>query len=83
MDEATVKIIQETIRSTVNGKIDDIRTDLYAHNVSHEADMKRIIPVVEAYESAQNGGKFLMKTAGAITILGSAWIAAKQIFPGL
>ncbi len=87
MDESIIKQIQETIETTidkkVNGKIDGIRNDLNAHNASHEADMKRILPVVEAYETAQNSGRLALKIAGVGTVLGTAWLTAKSIWPNL
>lgn len=87
MDDAFIKQIQETIKvtvtSVVNGKIDSMREDLNKHNKSHEADMQRILPVVEAYESAQNGGRLALKIGGVFTILGTAWITAKTIWPSL
>ncbi len=83
MPDAIIKQIQETIEITVNGKIDKISTKIDEHNTKHEADMVRILPVLEAYESAQNGGRLALKIVGVGTVLGTAWITAKTIWPSL
>lgn len=83
MEDAIIKQIQETIKTTVNGKIDSISAKIDEHNSKHEADMVRILPVLEAYESAQNGGRLALKIAGVGTVLGTAWITAKTIWPNL
>ncbi len=87
MDDTFIKQIQETIEVTVtkvvNGKIDKISEKIDSHNVKHEADMVRILPVLEAYETAQTSGKLLMKVGGGITVVGGAWLVLKSIFPSL
>ena len=81
MDEPTVELIRQTIRQTVNGKVDALVFKLDLHNQAHEADMKRIMPVLEAYESAQNAGRLAMKALTLLTAIGGAYLVAKQVWP--
>ncbi len=87
MDDAIIKQIQETIqvtvREVVNGKVDKISQKIDEHNTKHEADMVRILPVLEAYESAQNGGRLALKIGTGVTVIGGAWLVIKQIFPSI
>ncbi len=83
MDQDVIEQIRETIRLTVNGKVDAISSKIDMHNKAHEEDMRRILPVLEAYENAQKGGRAVMWTAGTVTVLGTAWIVVKQIFPSI
>lgn len=81
--ESTAKAIQET----VNGKIDNMRKEINDHNKKHEDDMKRLMPVLESYESTQRhladaraGGKTILWIAGFITAVGSAYLIIINIF---
>ena len=42
MTEEDIAKIQETIRATVNGKIDRLQVALDAHVIQHEEDQKRL-----------------------------------------
>ncbi len=81
LDGVLARQIKEVIKETVNGKIDGISKKIDEHNVAHEADMRRIVPVLEAYESAQNAGRLAMKAITVMTAIGGAWMAVKQIWP--
>lgn len=74
------KSTAEAIRLTVNGKIDDMKK-------THEQDMKRMMPIILAYEGAERrledaktSGKAILWVAGFITALGGAWLVLKTIF---
>ena len=71
--------VAKTIQVTVNGKIDKITQEILYHNQRHEKDMVRILPVIEAFEEAQNdirvakkGGKMVLWLAATVTALGGA-----------
>lgn len=81
------KLIATTVKETVNGKIDTLQRCINEHNIAHEADMKRIVPVLEAYESAERrledarvSGAFIMKLIGVILAVGSLWLMARQLW---
>ncbi len=81
--EVNTKVIKET----VNGKIDAMRTelgvmrnDLSVHNTSHENDMARIMPVVEAFEDTKKSGLRVLWAAGFIIALGGAYEVLRNIF---
>lgn len=85
--------IARTIKETVNGKIDanlkkidDIQEQICTHNKAHEQDMARIMPIVEAYETAERrvedakqGGRTIIWISGFITAVGGAYLIIKQI----
>ncbi len=94
MTEDDLKVLRAeiafAIKTTVNGKIDDMRDDLKEHNEKHEQDMERLMPIIQAYESseaalsgAKASGKVLLWIAGFITAIGGAWLILKSIFPWL
>jgi hypothetical protein len=75
------------IKTTVNGKIDAISLKLDSHNIQHEKDMERALPVIEAYESGQRdlesakkGGRFVLWLAAAVTAIGGAYLVIRMIF---
>lgn len=86
--------ITENIKVTVNGKIDNLTKKIDAHNLSHETDMQRVLPVIEAFEAsekfaadAKKKGKVVIiavaSIAGFVTAVGSAYLIVMQIFfPG-
>ena len=90
MDET----IREAIQLHVNGKIDgmrlelgEIRRNIGDHNVKHEADMARMMPVIEAFEegqrdihSAKKAGKIVLWLAATVTAIGGAYLIIIQIF---
>jgi hypothetical protein len=91
----TLKVIREeisdAIKVTVNGKIDSLRTEVSDHNIQNEVYLKRIMPVVEAYEAsekfsadAQKSGMFVAKVmgwiVGTIISVGSAYLIIRDIF---
>lgn len=91
MDNQLISVIREAVASemkkTVNGKIDDLRKIVISHNTVHEEQMKRVIPVVEAFEESQHDlktakklGKFALGSAATVTALGGAYLVLRQIF---
>lgn len=78
-----------SIRTNVNGKIDGMRSELSEHNLKHERDMERMMPIIEAFEegqrdlkTAQKAGKSALWVAGAITAIGGAYLVLRAIFTG-
>lgn len=83
LKEALIK----TVTLTVNGKIDKLTLKMDTHNNKHEADMQRILPIIEAFEisekivqGAKSTGKIVIVLAGFIMTLGGAFLIIKQIF---
>lgn len=77
----------KTVTLTVNGKIDGLTLKMDKHNEKHETDMKRILPVIEAYEisekivyGAKSTGKIALVLAGFVMTVGGAYLVIKQIF---
>lgn len=80
MTEEDIKRIQETIISTVNGKIDRLHDKMDSHNVKHEADMavvrehiEKVEPIIQEYQEkelvkkiAKNTGDKLNYAAGIV-----------------
>ena len=93
--------VAKTIQVTVNGKVDkmtirldetigtvnNMRQEITMHNEIHGTDMKRILPVLEAFEegqrdlrSATKAGKIVLWLAATVTAIGGAYLILKQIF---
>lgn len=93
--------VAHVIRVEVNGKIDEIRRQnseqtlaieglrefMNEHNIKHEESMNRILPVVEAFESAQGdlatarrGGKIVLWLAATITAIGGSLLVIRELF---
>lgn len=79
--------IAQSIKINVNGKIDRIENKMDNHNLSHENDMARIMPVIEAYENnerrledAKATGKFIGGAIAFGTAVGMLYLTIKQIF---
>lgn len=77
----------KAIKTTVNGKIDKIDEKIDTHNTKHEKDMVRIMPVIEAYESAKadvatatKGGKLVLRLGATVTALGGVYLVMRMIF---
>ena len=77
----------KTIQTTVNGKVDRMQDCMNAHNVKHEEDMKRVLPVIEAFEegqrdlnTAKKGGKAVLWLSGTVTAIGGAYLVLRAIF---
>lgn len=90
MTPEQLKILKEevakTIKETVNGKIDSMQKGMEAHSALHEQHMVRILPVVEAFEEAQNdlhsakkAGKLVLWLAATITALGGAILIIQKL----
>ena len=82
------------INKDVNGgvkalrqEVSEVRHAVINHNLKHETDMIRIMPIIEAFETseravaaAKSGGKIVIWIAGFITALGGAYLIIKQLF---
>ena len=68
------------IEKYVNGNLRALDQKIEEHNRVHNEDMKRILPVVEAYEDAVRGGKRVLWSAGSIMTVGGAYLIIRQIF---
>lgn len=77
--EAIKEQIAVSIKESVNGKIDAMRAELYQHNQLHEADMRELKPIIEAYGIAKTSGWFFMKIVGIITAIGTLGLLVKQL----
>lgn len=73
--------VTTAVVKTVNGKIDKMQVSLDTHNVEHAEDMKRILPIVEAYETTKNTGKAAMWIASFIIAVGGAILVVKGFWP--
>lgn len=91
MTDQELKIMREEIafvmKTTVNGKIDQIDRKLTEHNEKHEKDFERMVPIIEAYESGQQdlktatkAGKFVLWMAATVTAIGGAYLVVRMIF---
>ena len=88
----TLKIeITKVVKETVNGKVDRLDKKIDEHNTQHELDMKRILPIIEAYEASEkfalnarkNGAtiiKAVMYVSAFVTAVGSAYLILRNIF---
>lgn len=88
MSEEDLKKIQDTIISTVNGKIDRLHEKVDAHNTQHEQDMtevkehiKKVEPILEAYTGGIALGGLVKWSAGVITAVGVVWLSIKGLIP--
>lgn len=86
------KATAETIKVTVNGKIDgikhdiaDVKDDMRQHNERHEADMvlvKDHMKTVEPYLQGAAGMKLLGNGIKYFAGVAVAWVALKAFFTG-
>lgn len=81
------KGIEKTIQEKVNGRIEAISQKLDVHNLKHEDDMGRMLPVIEAFEetkqfadNAKASGRVIIWIAGFITAVGAAWLMILKVF---
>lgn len=79
--------IATAIGINVNGKIDKMQRCLDTHNLKHEQDMERMMPIIEAFEegqrdlhSAQKAGKGILWISGFITAIGGTYLVIRNIF---
>lgn len=85
MTEEALQVIRETIKETVNGKIDRIKELVELHNERHEQDMlevkkhiEKVTPIVEAYNGFNTAGNLVKWVAGVGTALGVLWMMIKS-----
>lgn len=74
------------IKQNVNGKLDRMQEGLDTHNLKHENDMQRMMPIIESYEegkrdieSAQKAGKIVLWLAASTTAIGGAYLVVRNI----
>lgn len=79
--------VADAIQRSVNGKVDGMRKALDEHNITHENDMRRMMPIIEAFEKAQQdletakkGGRFILWFAATVTAVGGAYLVVRMIF---
>ncbi len=93
MNEEQLEIMRTeiafSIKTNVNGKIDAMSNKLDSHNLQHEKDMERALPVIEAYEQGQRdlavakkGGRLFLWLAATTTAIGGAYLVLRMIFFG-
>ena len=81
MNEEVLQVIRDTIKETVNGKIDHLREMMEEHNEKHERDMvevkehiEKTTPMIEAFNSVSIVGNGIKWIAGVGTAIGVLWI---------
>jgi hypothetical protein len=74
------KSTAEAIRTTVNGKIDTMHTELAAHNTKDDERWERMEPVVMAIRDAKAAGKASLWVAGFIMAVSGAYHVVKITF---
>lgn len=79
-DENIVEIIRQTIKETVNGKIDRIEKKLDEHNAKHEEDMREIRPVIKEFKERQIRDAFLLQTGERIKWTGGVLLALAALY---
>ena len=62
-------------------KVDSMSKELATHNEDHAKDMKRVLPIIEAYETAQANGRFVKWIAQILIACGVIWAGVKFLFP--
>lgn len=84
MTEEALQVIRDTIKETVNGKIDRIKDLVELHNKRHEQDMlevkkhiEKVTPIVEAYNGFNSAGNLVKWMAGVGTAIGVLWMMFK------
>ena len=79
MEPEVLQVIRDTIKQTVNGKIDHLTQMMEEHNEKHEQDMRDIKPIIEAYNSVSVVGNGIKWVAGVGTAIGVLWMVAKAL----
>ena len=86
MTEEALQVIRDTIKETVNGKVDHIRELMETHNTRHEADMvevrkhiEKVAPIIEAYSGFNSAGNLVKWVAGVGTAIGVLWMMLKSL----
>ena len=95
MTDSDIRIIQETIVKTVNGKIDRLHENINEHNKKHENDMLEVRehmasvkPILDEYQEREAARAYAKKTgdgikwlAGVVAAIGALWIVFMQLNP--
>lgn len=86
MDEKILEAIRQTIKETVNGKIDRLKDLMEEHNRKHEEDMVEVkehmiktTPIIEAFNGINTVGNMVKWIAGVGTAVGVIWLFIKAI----
>ena len=77
------------VKKEVNGKIHAMSDKLDLFIAKHDADMTKLIPIIESYEESQRmvqgaktSGRVILWMAGFVVAVGSAWLILVRIFTG-
>ena len=74
--EENERSTKEAVQMHVNGKIDDMRSDLCRHIKEHKEQMDVITPIIQAYQGGRvlgNGVKWLACVSLAYLALKGLW----------
>lgn len=74
-----LETIRQTIKETVNGKIDHLKEIIEEHNEKHEKDMADIKPIIQAYQGFNTAGNLVKWVAGVGTAVGVLWMISKSL----
>lgn len=79
MEPEVLDVIRQTIKETVNGKIDRLKEIIEEHNAKHEKDMAEIKPIIEAFNGVSIAGNGIKWVAGVGTAIGILWMISKSL----
>ena len=77
--EHTNKVIEDTIKVVVNGKIDSLHKKVDAYIVEDAEWKKKASPALETYENLQGFNKISKWLFGIIIAIGSLWALFNKI----
>jgi len=80
INTALAKELAPAIKVTVNGKIDALRAENEAWHMERKEELRRIMPVVEAFEEAKTSGKRILWIATFIIAIGGAYEVIRGVF---
>lgn len=90
MSDEVLQAIRETIKETVNGKIDRIDQKLDEHNRKHEKDMQDLRPIIKEFKERQIRDAFLKESGEKLKWISSImaallvmWLFIKGFIPKL
>ena len=82
----TDKSIAHAVEKYVNGGIREIRAEIKTHNEKHEQDMKRMMPIIEAFEQekdyrevVQKKGRSVIFWTSIIAGIGGVYLIGRDI----
>lgn len=81
--DGIVRALPNAIEDSIKVPLAKMQNNLNKHNMTHTNDMKRIMPVVEAWEATQTAGRGVLWVSGVIAAIGGAIITVMQIWPSI